>query len=159
MKDGTAARMAIQPVNPPRILTGQDLETLQGTVHQVISSRAYELYEARGCEVGHDLDDWVKAEQELSKSESLEVLDTGQEIRIRARVNSLIGPEVAVGVSPQRVIILGQNLISEPAGSDDPVSPRPVLLQVVDLVPKVNPTEAVARLSNGILEVTLPEAK
>ncbi len=31
-----------------------------------IRTRAYELYEQRGRENGHDMDDWVQAETELS---------------------------------------------------------------------------------------------
>ena len=34
------------------------------TDHEV-ASRAYELYLARSCEHGHDLDDWLQAEREL----------------------------------------------------------------------------------------------
>ena len=30
-----------------------------------IARRAYELYLARGCEHGHDVEDWVQAEREL----------------------------------------------------------------------------------------------
>jgi len=30
-----------------------------------IRQRAYELYEARGREEGHDFDDWLKAEAEI----------------------------------------------------------------------------------------------
>ena len=30
-----------------------------------VARRAYELYLARGCEHGHDVDDWTRAEQEL----------------------------------------------------------------------------------------------
>jgi hypothetical protein len=33
-----------------------------------IARRAYELYLARGCEHGHDVDDWVQAERELRTS-------------------------------------------------------------------------------------------
>jgi hypothetical protein len=33
-----------------------------------IARRAYELYLARGCEDGHDVDDWVQAERELRSS-------------------------------------------------------------------------------------------
>lgn len=33
-------------------------------LHQEIRQRAYELYEKRGREHGHDLDDWLKAETE-----------------------------------------------------------------------------------------------
>jgi hypothetical protein len=31
-----------------------------------VSRRAFELYCARGCEAGHDLDDWLSAERQLS---------------------------------------------------------------------------------------------
>jgi hypothetical protein len=33
-----------------------------------IAERAYELYVSRGCEEGHDLEDWLKAERELTAS-------------------------------------------------------------------------------------------
>jgi hypothetical protein len=32
-----------------------------------IARRAYELYLARGCEDGHDVDDWLQAERELQE--------------------------------------------------------------------------------------------
>ena len=32
-----------------------------------IARRAYELYLARGCEHGHDVDDWLQAEHELRR--------------------------------------------------------------------------------------------
>ena len=30
-----------------------------------LARRAYDLYLARGCEHGHDVDDWLQAEREL----------------------------------------------------------------------------------------------
>ena len=35
-----------------------------------IAQRAYSLYEARGRQEGHDLDDWLQAERELLEEES-----------------------------------------------------------------------------------------
>jgi hypothetical protein len=32
---------------------------------EVIRTRAYQLYEERGCEPGHELDDWLRAEAEI----------------------------------------------------------------------------------------------
>ncbi len=32
-------------------------------MHEEIARVAYELYETRGCAVGHDLDDWLEAEE------------------------------------------------------------------------------------------------
>jgi len=38
--------------------------------HDEIARRAYDGYLARGGEHGHDLDDWLQAERELSGSDS-----------------------------------------------------------------------------------------
>jgi len=35
-------------------------------LEEMIRRRAYELYEARGSEDGHDLDDWFRAEDEIT---------------------------------------------------------------------------------------------
>ena len=35
-------------------------------VREQISRRAYERYETRGREDGHDLDDWLRAEEEIT---------------------------------------------------------------------------------------------
>lgn len=32
-----------------------------------IAQRAYELYEARGGEAGHELEDWLQAEREITQ--------------------------------------------------------------------------------------------
>jgi len=36
-----------------------------------VARRAFDLYCARGCEDGHDLDDWLSAERELGGAGSL----------------------------------------------------------------------------------------
>lgn len=37
-------------------------------VDQEIALRAYQLYEARGCQHGHDWDDWLEAENDVRHS-------------------------------------------------------------------------------------------
>jgi hypothetical protein len=39
---------------------------VEDDVEEQIRTRAYELYEARGREEGHDLEDWVEAEAEIT---------------------------------------------------------------------------------------------
>ena len=36
-------------------------------LEEQISRRAYELYERRGCEAGHETEDWLQAEAELAR--------------------------------------------------------------------------------------------
>ena len=56
----------------PEIETNPDIENqASGTITQEeIAQRAYALYEARGREDGHDLDDWLEAERELLEQRS-----------------------------------------------------------------------------------------
>jgi len=37
----------------------------QELTEEHIRLRAYELFEARGCEHGHDIEDWITAENEI----------------------------------------------------------------------------------------------
>jgi hypothetical protein len=34
-------------------------------IQQAVRVRAYELFEQRGCQHGHDFDDWLRAENEI----------------------------------------------------------------------------------------------
>jgi hypothetical protein len=36
------------------------------SIHEQISHRAYELYEMRGRETGHEIEDWLRAEAEIT---------------------------------------------------------------------------------------------
>ena len=51
---------------PPHLSPLQSPEELQ----EQVSRRAYELYEARGREDGHDLDDWLHAESDVERQQS-----------------------------------------------------------------------------------------
>lgn len=53
--------------NPPSMFPGTNSEL---SVENAVRTRAYELYETRGREDGHDLDDWLAAESEVKKSET-----------------------------------------------------------------------------------------
>jgi hypothetical protein len=46
-----------------RMVAGVQPQNLEEQIRQ----RAYELYEARGRETGHELDDWLRAEEELKQ--------------------------------------------------------------------------------------------
>ena len=43
---------------------------MTAVAHDTIAHRAYELYEQRGREPGHDLDDWLMAEHDIEEGDS-----------------------------------------------------------------------------------------
>jgi hypothetical protein len=59
--DGTGATAVIEP---PRMATSGS-EGGSEPDRDLVERRAYERYCERGCEDGHDLEDWLAAEREL----------------------------------------------------------------------------------------------
>ena len=54
----TSVHLNFQPIQSP------------ADVQERVSRRAYELYEARGREDGHDVEDWLRAESEVAHQQS-----------------------------------------------------------------------------------------
>ncbi|HMJ22931.1 MAG TPA: DUF2934 domain-containing protein [Terriglobales bacterium] len=53
--------------SPTAVTTKPQEPELELELELQIRLRAYELYEARGKEDGHDRDDWLRAEEEIKK--------------------------------------------------------------------------------------------
>ena len=51
-----------KPASPDRVITTAEPRTIDDEVR----ARAYELFEARGREDGRDLEDWLRAEEEIT---------------------------------------------------------------------------------------------
>ena len=54
--------MTKEPGRKPAISALVDPDTFEDQIR----ARAYQLYEERGKEDGHDVDDWIRAEAELT---------------------------------------------------------------------------------------------
>ncbi len=52
-------------MNPTSPILQNSPERVSEALRERIEQRAYELYEARGSEPGHELEDWTKAEAEI----------------------------------------------------------------------------------------------
>lgn len=58
-------------------------------VSELIAARAHEIFQSRGGEHGHDLDDWLQAEQEVQASSSGEaVVSAAAEQQLVARAGA-----------------------------------------------------------------------
>jgi hypothetical protein len=55
---------------PTRLATANQITGLTNDVQEQIRRRAYEFYQERGREDGHDLADWLQAESEVTRPRS-----------------------------------------------------------------------------------------
>lgn len=52
-------------MNPTSAILQDSPERMSEALRERIEQRAYEIYEARGSEPGHEMEDWTKAEAEI----------------------------------------------------------------------------------------------
>lgn len=83
------------------------LEEVQGAVDS-ICRRAYEFSAERGFAGGHDLDDWLKAENELFFVPPSDLKETETEYILKASVSGFKPDQITVNVEPQCVTVRGK---------------------------------------------------
>jgi HSP20 family molecular chaperone IbpA len=140
-------------------------DSLQAKVQKLqltIARRAHELFEARGQEHGHDLDDWLRAESELLCPVSVAMSQSSDCVKLRANVADFDQSEIEVSVEPGRVMILGkkaQTAKETKTGTTEQSRSCPdQILQVIDLATEVAPGRALVEFKAGELICELPAA-
>jgi len=138
-------------------------EALQWDMQQIqlaIARRAYELFEARNREHGHDWEDWFQAESELLRPVSIVISESADRFSIRANVFGLESNELKVSIEPRRIAILGRKEARAVAEAEEtrPADPYPEhVLRLIDISSEVDPDGAVVELQSGILKFELPK--
>jgi HSP20 family protein len=144
--------------NSPALLRPCDQEALQGDMQQIqlaIARRAFELFETRNCEHGHDLEDWFRAESELLRPVSIAVSETADRFSIQANVLGFSKKELKVGIEPTRVAIVGRKEANAAAEAPAAGSSPDQVLRLVDLASAIDPGAAVVELQSGVLRLEL----
>jgi len=131
-------------------------------VELAIARRAYELFEARGRENGHDWEDWFRAQSELLRPVSVTMSESADRISVRANVLGFEQNELKVGIEPRRITILGEKAVSTTkieGGKDQPIASDPdQLLHLIDLPAEVTAENAVVEWQGGLLRFELRKA-
>ena len=152
--DPPAVRLS--PSNPA------DLQPKMQKVQLAIARRAHELFEARGGEHGHDLEDWFRAECELLCPVSVSMSESRDKISVRVCGVGFDETELEVSIEPHRITILGNKEISEMKAEGRTIeqtgSYPHQILEVVHLATEVMPERAVVELQAGVLKFELPAA-
>jgi len=163
MKSTKASVSAPEP--PPTLLQPSDPEKLRWDMQPVqleIARRAFELFEKRGREHGHDWEDWFQAESELLRPVSVTTLESANRLSLRANVFGFAEKDVQVSIEPMRVVILGRKAVVTTGTGGEKVesidSNPDQILRMIDLPTEVDPAGAVVELQAGLLKFELPKA-
>lgn len=125
---------------------------------QSIARRAYQFFEERGREFGHEVEDWLRAEFELTRRLPLELKESDGHLIVRAEVPGLKAEELKVSVEPKQIIITGQTEQKKEEETANEVFSEfqtNQLCRCLILPKEVDPSQATATLKDGVLELKL----
>lgn len=149
------------PATPLQPTEPEKMRWEMQSVQLAIARRAFELFEKRGREHGHDWEDWFQAESELLRPVSITTLESIDQLSLRANVFGFGEKELTVSIEPKQVVILGKKEVvtaETGAGKVEPIDWNPdQILQVIDLPIEVDPRGAVVELQTGLLKFELPK--
>jgi len=150
---------------PVRLLTLRDPDDVRWEMQEVqlaIARRAYELFEARGCEHGHDWEDWFQAESELLRSVAVSMSEAENRISVRANVFGFLDTELRVSLEPRRITIVGKkeaSITESEGGKLEYIDWFPdQIMQLINLPTDIVPQMSVVELQTGLLKFELPKA-
>lgn len=128
-------------------------------VMKQMEERAFQLFEERGREDGHDLEDWFKAEQELLVPIPVTITQKGNELQIHAEVPGFAAKEIALNLEQNALTLQGKHTETR-AGTDETEgiqSERRQIYRRVALPADVIPEKAKATWKDGTLEIIVPK--
>lgn len=137
--------VALSPSSPEK------LRWLMQRLQLAIARRAYELYEARGREPGHDWEDWFRAESELLRPVPVVTSESGDMFTVCANVLGFEPEDLQVAIEPVRLIILGN--LGDQLADAYPAE----ILRIVELPVEIVPRRSRVNLRAGVLRFDLPK--
>ena len=129
---------------------------------QNISKRAYEFFDGRGRQFGHELEDWLRAEEELMRRVPVEMRENATQIVVRAEVPGFTASDIRIGVEPWGLVISGKAEEQREHKDERTVYAECRSRQFyrsLDLPAEVDPAKATAVLKDGILELDLAKTR
>ena len=160
-KQSTAIVQPVKDASPVRLLPDGSLLDRIEEMSNSIARRAFEIFENRGRALGHDLEDWLRAESELLHPVHLDITESDDVVMVRAEVPGFTAKELEIGVEPHRLTISGKRESSrERAGKKTIYSEHCVnqIFRTVDLPEEVDSSKVTATLKDGVLELSMPKA-
>jgi len=155
--------LAVQPARDTFVQKGASTDPIErmNSLYNLIARRAYEIFVDDGRLDGHDLADWLQAEEEFLHPLHLEISDSPAALTVRAEVPGFKVTDLQINVEPRRVTITGIRETKEESKTKETIYSETCsdqILRVLDLPAAVDPLKAKATLKDGILELDMPKA-
>jgi type II secretory pathway predicted ATPase ExeA/HSP20 family molecular chaperone IbpA len=157
--EGSPAPETPAPASVLRV-TGDLIFDLASEIKDSIARRAFELFESRGFEHGHDREDWLRAESDILFNMPVDISEEKTELTVRAAVPGFGEKDLKVRVAPRCLCISGGGEEASEQKEEKAVYSRrrsKHIFRLLDLPFEIDPDGVKATVRDGLLEIKLPK--
>ena len=142
------------------IVPPDEIDRYMESVFDLVAQRAYELFEKRGCEHGHDNEDWFQAESEIFHPVTIELGDPGDAYTAVANVSGYRPEDLKISAQPRCLTICGLSRAegAESGGPQEDSRHFGRFYFSFSLPKEINTAAVSADIRHNVLEVRLPKA-
>ena len=159
MKSSVAFQPSVSPT-VYRLLPNDPFLREVKKIHSEIATRAFEISASRGFSLGHELEDWFKAEMELLAPVSVEIVEHRNEVAVKAHLAGFDHEDVEVYSEPRRLYLRATHQ-QEPEMTEDEAEyfgeRSRTVFRSVELPCEIDPDRSRATLVRGTIEIILPK--
>lgn len=161
MSQHAAKRNSVSEGIPLPLASNQELLELKQELQSLIARRAFEIFEKRGGQHGHDVVDWLQAESEIRHGCRHEIVEQPDSFLLRAELpGNFTADQIKVSVEPHRVMVSGEKPISSlymEGKTTQTKSDTRRIFRVHELPADVDPSLSKAMLNRETLEIVMPK--
>ena len=127
---------------------------------EAVARRAYAIFESRGSESWHEVDDWRQAESELVSPLCCGRTTVGDRLWIGTDAGIFKAGTIEIWVAPRKITVCGK---PRTGGVDvqriGPGSDEERIFRVLDLCIDVDPSDTTAKFNGSSLEILVRKAQ
>ena len=153
---------AMQPVRGTLTVRQSSTDLLEqfDRSYNSIARRAFELSLGDERSLGHELDNWLRAEAELLFPVPIDMIESDSNFTVRAEVPGFTAKDIEIKVEPRCLRIAGKREVKDAMNGKKIRAEWKAdqVLRAVDLPVDIDTANVDARLKDGILVIDLPKA-
>lgn len=156
------SKLAVQKVHSDEMQSHPVLEQLRALTDR-IRQRAYEIFQGRAGADGSDLDDWLKAENDLLIIPGSDLIETDSRYELEIALPGFDAKDVEITALPDALIVRAKNIQEQHQQNEGNVQlsgfAEKCLFRCFELPTPIDVDNVSANLDRGLLKLTAPKVQ
>ena len=159
-KGATTSKQSKTPISV-KLTAAADLLDRAQQIRDSIACRAFYIFQSNGHSLGHDLEDWFRAESEFLHPVYVDIAQSDGNLTVRAEVPGFTPKDLNISLEPQRLTITGKRETKEERKDKEMLYSERCsdqILRVINLPEAVDTAKVSATLKDGVFELNAKKA-